>query len=308
MNNRHNNYFSMFRTVIMVCLAHKAALAKVKAFDDALKLLIAKLAEIKLVAAQQKVVLTGIADDKHAQKKALAKMGSIIAASVKGYAHKAGNLQLVSEVKFSESALASMKEEDLILTSENIHKKAFDNLAVLIDHGIDAALLTQFETMTTAFADKKPEPAAAKVNKETLTDKLEVLYDDANNIIKKQMDNNSKIFQLLDPDFYELYKGARKIIDRRGKITNPGSLKGTVTGILDSNVKENQPLDEVLLHLIEPNLVIVTNENGLYDFEEIEAGKYTLKVIKQGFIDQIIKDLEIKNGEDKVLDLVLVKG
>ena len=71
---------------------------------------------------------------------------------------------------------------------------------------------------------------------------------------------------------------------------------------------ENMPLADVLLQLIELNLVVVSNEQGVFDFDDLAAGKYTLKVSKQGYADVIMKELEIKKGEDKVLDLVLLNS
>jgi len=297
----------MYRTVVAVCMANLLSLAKVKAFDDAFKLLKAKLAEILATADQQKEVLTGIAEDKQVQKRELAKLAAMVASVVKGFALTNSNLQLAAEVNFSESGLANMKEEDLLSNTRNIHGKATGNLASLADFGINKPLLDQLDTKITAFADKKPAPASAKVTKEALTDKLNVLFDEANVILKEQMDNTGKIFSMLDANFYELYKGSRKIIDRGGRTANTGILKGTVKGKLALTDTENQPLADVLLQLIELNLVVVSNEQGIFDFDDLEAGKYTLKASKQGYADLIIKDLEIKKGEDKVLDLVLVK-
>ena len=298
----------MYRTVNAVCMANGLSLAKVKAFDDAFNLLKAKLNEILATANQHKEVLTGIAEDKQVQKRELAKMAAMIAGVVKGFALTNSNLQLAAEVSFSESGLANMKEEDLLSNAKNIHGKATGNLAALGDFGINQTLLDQFDTTITAFADIKPAPASAKVTKEALTDKLNVLFDEANLILKEQMDNTGKIFGVLDANFYELYKGSRKIIDRGGRLENNGLLKGTVKGKLAMTDSENMPLADVLLQLIELNLVVVSNEQGVFDFDDLAAGKYTLKVSKQGYADVIMKELEIKKGEDKVLDLVLLNS
>lgn len=307
MNNRQNNLLSMYRTVNAVCMANGLSLAKVKAFDDAFNLLKAKLAEILAVANQQMEVLTGIAEDKQVQKRELAKIAAMIAGVVKGFALGNSNLQLAAEVNFSESGLASMKEEDLLSNAKNIHGKATGNLIALGDFGINQTLLDQLDTSITAFADIKPAPASAKVTKEALTDKLNVLFDEANVILKEQMDNTGKIFSVLDANFYELYKGSRKIIDRGGRTVNTGLLKGTVKGKLAMTDIENMPLADVLLQLIELNLVVVSNVQGVFDFGDLDAGKYTLKASKQGYADVIMQELEIIKGEDKVLDLVLVK-
>ena len=115
------------------------------------------------------------------------------------------------------------------------------------------------------------------------------------------MDNSSKMFKLLDADFYDLYKGARKIIDRGRRAANTGLLNGVVMGKNTAADTENVPLEDVLLHLIELNLVVVSNEKGEFDFDDIEAGTYTLKVSKQGYKDEIIKEVKIDKGEERDL-------
>jgi len=305
MNNRQNNLLSMYRTVIAVCMSNLPSLAKVKAFEDAYKLLKVKLAEILAAANQQKEVLTGITEEKQLQKRELAKIAATIAIVIKGFALTKNNLKLAAEVSFSESGLATMKEEDLLSNARNIHTKSIDNLAALADYGITQVLIDQLDTKINDFADKKPAPASAKVNKEALTDKLNVLFDDANSILKEQMDTTGKIYSVLDPNFYELYKGSRKIIDRGRRTNNTGLLKGTVKGKITVTDKEDKLLADVILQLLELNLIVTSDEQGVFDFDDVDAGKYTLKVSKQGYADLIVKDLEIKKGEDKVLNLVL---
>lgn len=289
-------------------MANLLSLAKVKAFEEAYKLLMAKLAEILATANQQKEVITGITEEKQAQKRELAKLAAVIASVIKGYALTNKNLKLAAEVNFNESSLVTMKEEDLLSNTRNIHGKAAANLVAMADFGLNQAMLDQLDTYITDFATKKPEPATAKVNKEALTDKLNVLFDETNAILKEKMDTTGRIFSIVDADFFKLYQGSRKIIDRRGKTVNTGLLKGTVMGKLAINDKENNPLTNVVLQLIEPNLVVVTDEKGVFDFDDLDAGKYTLKVSKQGYADLILKDIEIKKGEDKVMDLVMMNA
>jgi hypothetical protein len=301
MNNNQNNTVSMFRTVVSVCKANAGAVGKIKAFEASLGFFEDKIKELLNTAKEQEMVITGIAEDKEVQKRGLAKTGAIIGAAVKGYALTNKNLELAAVVNFSESALYKMKEEDLIFNSEIIHKKALDNMGALADYGVNKPILDDFNLQITNFSNKKPEPASAKVSKEMLTDKLADLIDDASEILKEQMDNSSKMFKLLDADFYDLYKGARKIIDRGRRAANTGLLNGVVMGKNTAADTENVPLEDVLLHLIELNLVVVSNEKGEFDFDDIEAGTYTLKVSKQGYKDEIIKEVKIDKGEERDL-------
>ena len=127
-----------------------------------------------------------------------------------------------------------------------------------------------------------------------------------NEILKEQMDNSSKMFKLLDADFYDLYKGSRKIIDRGRRAANTGLLNGVVMGKKTVTDTENVPLEDVLLHLIELNLVVVSNEKGEFDFDDIDTGTYTIKASKQGFKDEIIKEVKIDKGEENVLPITLI--
>lgn len=301
MNNNQNNTVSMFRTVVSVCGANAGAVGKIKAFEASLGFFEEKIKEILNTAREQELVITGIAEDKEVQKRGLAFTGAIIGGAVKSFALTNKNLALAAEVNFSESALYKMKEEDLIFNTQIIHKKALDNMGTLADYGINKLVLDNFNLQITNFGNKKPEPASAKVTKEMLTDKLADLIDDASEILKEQMDNSSKMFKLLDPNFYDLYKGARKIIDRGRRAANTGILKGVIMGKKTAADTENEAIADALLHLIELNLVVVSNEKGEFDFDDIETGTYTIKVSKQGYKDEILKDVEIKKGEERDL-------
>jgi hypothetical protein len=122
-----------------------------------------------------------------------------------------------------------------------------------------------------------------------------------NEILKEQIDNSSKMFKLLDANFYDLYKGSRKIIDRGRRAANTGILKGVIMGKKTAVDAENEAIADALLQLIELNLVVVSNEKGGFDFDDIETGTYKLKVSKQGYKDEIIKEIVIKKGEERDL-------
>jgi len=308
MNNKQNNLMSMYRTVVAVCLANVAALAKVKAFSTAFEFLRAKLTEILLTAQERELVLTGIAEDKQIQKRNLAKLGATIAAVVKGYAHTNGDMKLAAEVDFSESALFNEKDEDILISTKIIQKRATELLTKLADYGIDKTMLDLFASEIEKFSAKKPAPATAISNKELLTNKLDNLFDEANTILKEQMDTTGKIYSSIDPNFYELYKISRKIIDRGGRKTHEGVLKGTVVGKLNAQDTENGSLADVLVQNIELNIIVTSDEKGAFDFGDVAAGKYTLKLSKQGYLDLLLKDIEVKKGEDKMVDALMLVG
>ncbi len=138
-----------------------------------------------------------------------------------------------------------------------------------------------------------------KNTKEMLTAKLESLFEEANNILKLQMDNTGKIFKTLAPEFYSLYKASRKVVDRGRRKVENGLIKGLVKN------KKNEFLVDVLVQLIPDNVLVLSNENGEFEFDDIAVNTYTLKLTKQGLEDLMVQNITLKKGEEKVLDLVM---
>lgn len=299
MNNKQNNMFGMYRTVDAVCVTNASVIAQVKAFEKSHSALKAKMGEILVTARQRKLILTGIADDKQTKKRALARLGNIVAGVVKGYANTINNKQLAAEVNFNESSLMGDKDEEILINCNIIFIRATDFKTELADYGLNQDLLDGLEAVIDDFSDKKPAPANAKNTKEMLTAKLESLFDEANDILKLQMDNTGKIFQTLAPEFFSLYKSSRKIVDRGRRKAENGLIKGVVKN------KKNEFLADVLVQLIPENVLVLSNENGEFEFDDIAANTYAVKLTKQGLEDLTVQNITLKKGEEKALDLVM---
>jgi len=299
MNIKQNNNFGMIRTVDAVCVAKASVIAQVKAFEKSHTALKAKMGEILVTARERKLVLTGITDDKQTKKKELAILGNIVAGVVKGYANTVGDKKLAAEVNFSESGLLADKDEEILINADIIFTRATKFKIELVDYGITPELLDGFEALIGDFSDKKPAPTNAKNTKEVLTVKLDLLFDEANDILKLQMDNTGKIFKTLNTEFYDLYKASRKIINRGHRKADNGLIKGVV-----KNVK-NEFLVDVLVQLIPENVLVLSNEKGEFEFDDLGTDKYSLKFSKEGLDNVEMKEVELKKGEEKMVEVIM---
>lgn len=87
--------------------------------------------------------------------------------------------------------------------------------------------------------------------------------------------------------------------------TPEGSVSGTVTA-----KKSGKPIKRAKVSLKSKKLNFkdktTTDNDGKYVFSDLSAGKYTLKVKKQGF-KNAKKKFELSEGEDEVVDIQLKK-
>lgn len=70
-----------------------------------------------------------------------------------------------------------------------------------------------------------------------------------------------------------------------------GALRGVVT-----DREFGTPISGVTITIVENGLRVATNEQGIYNFSDIAAGKYTLKIEKPGFVRRITQDVIVQEG------------
>ena len=73
-----------------------------------------------------------------------------------------------------------------------------------------------------------------------------------------------------------------------------GNINGTVTGYDD-----NSPIEGASVLLMPGSKTVITSPDGTFVFKDIEAGKYTISVQKNGYQSDR-KNIEISSGEDVV--------
>jgi hypothetical protein len=259
-----------------------------------------KVAVIYTTVKQQELQLTGVAEDKLVLRRNLAHIGNIVGMVVKAFAVSRNDNTLKAEVDFSESDLFKSRDETIINNCQTIYDRANTNLAQLGVFGITAAVMTSLQNALTSFRAKAASPTVARDIRAVATENLAIQLDEANTLLREQMDNNMKIFQLSNPDFWKLYRNARRIIDLgAGRSAGYGSIKGvvkeTATGLV---------IEGALIELLDTDAV--TSSDALGEFTiDAEPNTYSIRVSKDDYEEVEVHDIVVLKGEDVVVNVLL---
>lgn len=83
--------------------------------------------------------------------------------------------------------------------------------------------------------------------------------------------------------------------------------KGMITGkVLDNQT--GQPLSGGSIILVEKSVSAVADQNGVFTFNKLQAGNYSLKCSHLGYVDKIVTDINVGENDNKEISISLSKG
>lgn len=155
------------------------------------------------------------------------------------YATVVNNSVLLTQVKYTESAVNKSSDSNLSSISQVVHDAANANAAALVAYGVTAANITTLQTTITSFIAAIPKGRVGTTDGGEATLLLATL-------IKTLIDTWAKIDTLVEvvkvsqPNFYNEYRNVRKVIS-----TGNGSfaLKGSAT-----ELNSGDPVAKATLH------------------------------------------------------------
>ena len=249
-------------------------------------------------------VLTGITLDKKRAKANCIKHVAKCSRAVYSYAHSNENDELTKEMDFSYSELLQLRDEMLVITAENVFDAATLHAADIVDSGIDAAELVALEKSIKDFKAIMGNPKKARDARKTCTAKLKVLFPDAMNLLKNEIDN--LIYVTEDEDLISGYKNARNIIDYRSKRNKPAPISGngTISGVISNSV-DSSFIEDAIVTIVELNMSVTSDEEGEYYFENVPAGTYKLKCTAYTYVTETITDVEVLDNANTDQDIDL---
>lgn len=301
MNDKQENYLSMFKTVLEVCKQNIALISPITALDTAFANFTGKVNQINDVVMQQTLQIEGVAEDKAALKNRLAHVASIVAQVVKAYAVSINDNTLKQEVNFSESELQRSRDVSIKMHCQTIYNLANTNLVALADFGITPAIMSDLGAALADYEAKMVFPTVARDNRAVATYNLAALIGEANDLLKLQMDPNMRIFELSKPDFYKLYRNARKIYDLGGG-RKPGY--GTIKGVV-KDAETHLVIENAMIELLDTDAVVMSDALGEFSIDA-EPNTYTIRVSMDEYDEQEVNNILVVKDEDVSTEVLLV--
>lgn len=161
--------------------------------------------------------ITGVTVDKAEAKEAAISAGLEIATAVFAYASVNNNNTLKAKVDYSPSDLRRSRDTVLIDRLQVIHDEANGVIGALGDYGIDATDLTDFQSAIDAYENVVQDPREAIGDRASATAALVTLFDDADKLLKEQLDKLMEQYKAPNKKFYAQYFNARIIVDLGGR-------------------------------------------------------------------------------------------
>ena len=213
MDNRQENNLSRHRATGSVLTDNITLFAGVPALGLQHQKLLDSVALVDSLAALQGTNTKGITLAKAELLRQMVETSFSVAGIVKAYASETGNLELKERVKLNKTMFHDARDDEKDNVAQVVYDAAQENVAALADYGVTAATLTGFLTRIDAYRLSIAGPATARSRRRSNTILLAEEFKRADMIADERLDGLMEQFKVSQPDFYNTYHAARKLID-----------------------------------------------------------------------------------------------
>jgi len=223
MTTHEENKLSMYLTVQQVTNFHsevwKDSVAFANSFNEYETLLntINKTRQIQLRS------ITGVTQMKWDAMFKASEKGFFIAQPVCAYAKSIGDHKTVDRVSFSISKLMNERDTVIFVKLRDVKEFAQNYLDQLGDYGITQADIDELDVLTEHYAVIVENPRQSITNRARATKDLREQMNEAKVLLTDYMDRLVYRFKAGNPEFWQQYMNARKIINlgHRRRVEKP---------------------------------------------------------------------------------------
>jgi hypothetical protein len=267
--------------------------------------------------------ITGITEDKAAQRLKVSVTGNNIAGAVHAYAVDTNNLILKAQMKYRPSDFLAYKDDELPSILYNIWSTANAIATVtppatnpLIPYGVTTAILTAFKTAIDSYSESVAAPRGAIAGRSADNVQLLGLFNTVDLFLTNQLDRVVYQLQPENPDFYQEYLNNRKIVGPTRRYTQVSGIITDANGDALANVlvtaigKDYVRVTKTGPKTIPGKIYQVTSDaNGNYAVKTAAfQTTYTLKYSLTGFADVQEADIKVSKGDITPQDVTMVTG
>lgn len=294
MTKIQNNYFEMMAAVRNVLEANTAIWSSLAPFSAAANHFLNDVLPVMIeLVKEQGNNSTGVTLNKKELRTALEKSLEIMAGQIGVYAITAGDV-LKAAVYTPKRALSHSTDDGLVGKAARMAGIATSHIAVLAPFGVTPTSVAALNAQSAAFAAAIGTPRAAIVAKKKVGERLEDLRHQGMADLDA-MDAIVPVWRSSEPDFYNSYSSARRII-RRGHRTRALTLK-----VRDG---EGKPVAGAILKIDAAKMKRLTSPTGQVNVQHLAPGSYSATIGKEGFAEETL-NVYVSAGTGTVLEVVL---
>lgn len=213
MTKTEENKLSAYRAVISVLDENQSIVTTLPALSSAVTNFKALVTDISLRDTEFTTSVSGKTKAKNLVEDELLDLLTPLADTLNAYASRNKIEDLKEKSKVSRAKLKGMRDNDMISKARLIYGLLDTNIAVLADYGITSAritaLLNKIVEYEAALGVKETSFATKSATRQTLSQ----LFDQADMVLKTEIDALMENFKAGNKLFYDQYRSARVIKD-----------------------------------------------------------------------------------------------
>lgn len=294
MTSQQENQLSMYYVLQTFCNSNTQIWENNKPFKRAYQDFTAQLPLIEQYRNTQTQNTSGLAKNKSNKREELIEQAFFVANRLQSYSTVEKNNELLGKVNYARSTFMLYRDTNLIGLCNTILEQAQIHLKDLEDYSVKAETLTNLQTAIQSYQDDLGKPRSAQTNTKMATDALKKLFLDTNALLTSRLDKDVEVFRVSNPDFYQQYLNARRIVQ---SATVKLSLRVTVI-----DVATRMPIPNVNARFAGYNTTKKTSEKGNFQIKNLAAGDYQMTLEKIGYTT-LSHSFSINDRETTKLDL-----
>lgn len=309
MTNKQHNWLDMFNRVINHATGtdNQPITDTIPAFATGILALAAKRAAIVLKAGKQEEEITGITKDKAEARKDLDEITFATISPVVAYALslEEKDFELHDKMKHAKSTIRDINDDEIVAWASTrftiIEAIVSNGGNPLSGYGITPASLTAWNEAIVAYDPQAAAPQTAKDHRKSLTEELDELFTEGNEIVDNTLDPISIGFKKDNPHYYKDFRNATEIIDLGKGTTILEALVQTIVG------SETKPVWKATISVDQTDESAITDIDGKAEIKPVKKGEVTVTVSHPEFQPQTTDPLKITQGKTVSLEFVLVE-
>jgi hypothetical protein len=213
MDKRFENKMTMLKTILSLLQLNESIWsdsAPLAAAIEELAGLIAQIEEIQQMTGEDN---SGLSASKKLEKDALIKRAFELTSIIFAMATRNKDQVLLAKVDFPISDLMHLRESELATRSKNILELGRSNLPQITTFGTSEEKLNALDEQIAHYKLSIPARRVSVSELKAANKKLKELLKQAIELVTDQIDRMLVQFETINPDFYNAYLNARKVVD-----------------------------------------------------------------------------------------------
>jgi Carboxypeptidase regulatory-like domain len=256
-------------------------------------------AAIRSTAQLYKIASKGQTTVKNEQKAEMAGFSSQVAGAIFAWASDNKNTVLQEKVRYSQTDLLKMRDEELVNTAEMLYGMINENQANLTAYGISKEVADAYKQAMDNYKAAVPAPRNAVAMRKAYRDKLKGLFKEADNILKNKIDKLILPLKNDNPEYWNAYKANRRIVS--------SATNSTAIRILLKDEKTGEPIADANVQIEAIKFQAQSGKTGEVTAKPIPLGAYTITIIAKGYQPATADEVKTTLGKTNTIEVMLKK-